>query len=322
MDLPIPTLHDVLGARTLIQRHLAPLPTPLRRYPGLDQLLGAQIYVKHENHLPTCAFKVRGGINLVAQLSQDERRNGVIAASTGNHGQSVAYAAQRFGVPAIIGVPYGANPGKVAAMRGFGADVRELGEDFDAARLAVEQLAAEHGHRYVHSGNEPLLVAGVATYTLEILEQQPDIEVIIVPVGGGSGAAGTCIAAKGINPAIQVIGVQSEAAPAAFRAWQSGELVQVRSHTFAEGLATGTPFAYPQQILRERLDDFVLVSESALRDTVTLLIEHAHTLPEPAGAAALAAALLLRERLAGRKVAVILSGGNISLPQLQGILGA
>lgn len=321
MDLFTPTLRDVLAARAYVQRYLSPLPTPLRRYPGLDQVIGAEVYVKHENHLPTCAFKVRGGVNLVAQLSTEERQRGVIAASTGNHGQSVAYATQLFRVRAIIGVPEGANPGKLAAMRGMGAEVRALGSDFDAARLAVAQLAREHGYRYIHSGDEPLLIAGVATHTLEILEQQPDIEVIIVPIGGGSGAAGACITAKHINPAIQVIGVQSEAAPAAFRSWQSGHPVEVPSRTAAEGLATGSPFALPQRILREHLDDFVLVSEAALHTAVLLLIEHAHTLPESAGAAPLAAAMLLRERLAGRKVALILTGGNISLAQLREILG-
>lgn len=320
MELPIPTLHDVVAARTLITRYLAPLPTPLRRYSGLDALVGTEVYIKHENHLPTCAFKVRGGINLVAQLSAEERQRGVISASTGNHGQSVAYAARCFGMRAIIGVPYAANPGKVAAMRGFGAEVRELGVDFDAARRAVEQLAASEGYRYIHSGDEPQLIAGVATHTLEILEQQPDIDVIIVPVGGGSGAAGACIVAKQINPAITVIGVQSAAAPAAFRSWQAGQPIEVPSATFAEGLATGTPFALPQRILRQHLDDFVLVSDAALREAVLLLMEHAHTLVEGAGAAALAAALLLRERLAGRKVALILSGGNLSMEQLRAML--
>lgn len=320
MQLVVPTLDDVRTAHELIHRHITPLPTALRRYPGIDELVGTQVFLKHENHLPTCAFKVRGGINLIAQLSEEERQRGVIAASTGNHGQSVAYAAQLFGVRAIIGVPHGANPGKVAAMRGFGAEVRELGPDFDAACNAVAQLAAAEGYRYVHSGDEPLLVAGVGTYTLEMLEAQPDIDTIIVPIGGGSGAAGACIVAKSINPQIRVIGVQAEAAPAAYHSWRQRERVAVPSATFAEGLATGNPFDFPQQILRTHLDDFVLVSDVALSTAVQLLLEHAHSLVEPAGAASLAAALGLREQLAGRKVALVISGGNISMAQLRQIV--
>lgn len=315
-----PTLHDVLAARGQVQRYLGPLPTPLRRYAGLDALIGTEVYLKHENQLPTCAFKVRGGVNLISQLSEADRRRGVIAASTGNHGQSVAYAAQLFGVKAIIGVPYDPNPGKVAAMRGFGAEVRELGASFDAARLAVEALAQTEGYRYIHSGDEPLLVAGVATYTLEILEQQPTIDTIIVPIGGGSGASGVCIVAKSINPAIQVIGVQAEAAPAAYRSWREEHPVYIPSATFAEGLATGAPFALPQAILRTHLDDFVLVSEAALREAMLLLMEHAHTLAEGAGAASLAAALKLRDQLVGRKVALVVSGGNVAINQLRQVL--
>jgi len=192
---------------------------------------------------------VRGGINLVSQLSDEERRRGVIAASTGNHGQSVAYAARLFGVQATIVVPEDANPGKVEAMRGLGAKIVFHGRDFDQARQHCEALAAQRGYRYIHSGNEPLLIAGVATETLEVLEDQPDIEVIIVPIGGGSGAAGACIAAKAINPAIQVIGVQAEKAPAAYRSWKERRLVEARMETAAEGLATRTAFALPQSIL-------------------------------------------------------------------------
>ncbi len=313
--LPIPTFRDVLTAKQIIARYLP--RTPLYRYPALDELLGAEVYVKHENHQPVGAFKVRGGINLMAQLSEEERARGVIAASTGNHGQSVAYAARLFGVRAIIGMPEGANPGKVAAIRGLGAEVLFHGRDFDEAREHVEGLAAEHGYRYVHSGDEPLLIAGVATQTLEIVEDQPDVEVIIVPVGGGSGAAGACLAAKAVNPAIAVIGVQSEAAPAAYRSWKEGRLVEDRMGTFAEGLSTRTAFALPQRILREHLDDFVLVDDGAIYRAIVLLLERTHNLAEGAGAAPLAAALKLRDELQGRKVALILSGGNLSLARLR-----
>ena len=204
--MQIPTLLDILAA----QRRLRPyLPrTPMHHYPALDALIGTAVYVKHENYQPIGAFKVRGGINLLAQMSAAERAAGVIAASTGNHGQSVAYAARLFGVTARIVVPEGANPGKVAAMQGMDAEVILHGARFDDARRHCEELAQAHGYRYIHSGNEPALIAGVATEALEMLEDEPGLEVIIVPIGGGSGAAGVCLAAKAINPSLRVIGAE------------------------------------------------------------------------------------------------------------------
>jgi threonine dehydratase len=311
---PVPDLADVLAARQRIAPYLR--PTPLYRYPALDAAGGAALWVKHENHQPVGAFKVRGGVNLVSRLDADERRRGVIAASTGNHGQSVAYAADLFGVRAVICVPEQANPVKVESMRALGAEVVLHGRDFDAAREHCEQLAASGGYRYIHSGNEPDLIAGVATCTLEILEARPDTDVIVVPVGGGSGAAGACLVAKAVRSSVEVIGVQSAAAPAAYRSWQAGTLVAAANSTFAEGLATGTAFDLPQQVMRELLDDFVLVSEEALRAATRLMIAKTRNLVEPAGAAALAAVLADPGRFAGRTVAVVCSGGNISPAQL------
>jgi threonine dehydratase len=311
---PTITLADVLEARRRIGPHLR--ATPLYPYAGLDELTGAEVWVKHENHQPVGAFKVRGGVNLVSQLGDDERRRGLIAASTGNHGQSIAFAARLHGVAARICVPEHANPVKLAAMDALGAELIVHGKDFDAAREHSERLAAEHGYRYVHSGNEPLLIAGVATETLEIVEDLPDVDTIVVPVGGGSGAAGACIVAKAIRPGIEVIAVQSEAAPAAFRSWQARALLADENATFAEGLATRVPFELPQRILWEHLDDFVLVSEDEIRNANRLMIEHTRNLVEPAGAAPLAAALKLRNRLRGKRVALVLSGGNLSPAQL------
>ena len=307
----------MLAARQRLAPYLR--PTPLYRYPALDALTGAQLWVKHENHQPVGAFKVRGGVNLVSQLSADERRRGVIAASTGNHGQSVAYAADLFGVRAVICMPEQANPVKVESVRALGAEVVFYGRDFDEAREYGEKQATEHRYRYIHSGNEPSLITGVATCSLEILEDRPDVEVIVVPVGGGSGAAGACVAAKAVRSSVEVIGVQSEAAPAAYRSWRAGTLVEDATSTFAEGLATRTAFELPQQILRELLDDFVLVSEDALKAATRLMIEKTRNLVEPAGAAALAAVLSAPGRFAGRKVAIICSGGNISPAQLAGL---
>jgi threonine dehydratase len=319
VERQIPTLADVYAARLRIAPHLR--TTPLYAYGALSELVGAEIFVKHENHLPIGAFKVRGGVNLVSQLSDVERRSGVITASTGNHGQSIAFAAGLFDVKAIVCVPEGANPVKLAAMERLGAELVIHGRDFDDAREHCEGLAREHGYRYIHSGNEPHLIAGVGTATLEALETQPDLDVVIVPIGGGSGAAGACIAGKGIRPELEVIGVQSSAAPAAYRSWQSRQLLEDRMETRAEGLATRVAFELPQRILWERLDDFVLVDEDELERAVVRMIEGTRNLVEPAGAAPLAAALQLRDRLAGRKVALVLSGGNISPGQLSEILG-
>jgi threonine dehydratase len=316
----VPTFNDVLAARDRISPYLQ--PTALHRYPALDELVGTETWVKHENHQPICAFKVRGGINLVSQLSDDERRRGVVTASTGNHGQSIAYAARLFGVRAIVCVPEGANPVKVRSIRGLGAEIVTHGVDFDEARVLAARLAEEHGYRYIHSGNEPDLIAGVGTYALEILEKQPDIEVIIVPIGGGSGASGTCIVAKSMNPKIQVIGVQSAEAPAGYKSWKGRRLVEDRMGTIAEGLATRTAFELPQRILWEKLDGFVLVPDAEIKTAVRLMIETTRNLAEPAGAAALAAALKLKERLKGKRVALILSGSNITPVQLRELLAS
>ena len=318
MEWQVPTLSDVLSARRQIAPYLR--PTPLYAYPALSELVGAEVWVKHENHQPIGAFKVRGGVNLVSRLDDAERRRGVVTASTGNHGQSISFAGRLFGVRAVVCVPEGANPVKLASMRALGGELVEQGRDFDEARENAEALAAEHGYRYIHSGNEPHLIAGVGTHTLEIIEEQPELDVVIVPIGGGSGAAGACIAAKSIRRSIEVIGVQSEAAPAAYRSWASRSLLEDRMATRAEGLATRVAFELPQQILWEQLDDFVLVGEDDLEQAVLLMLEHTRNLAEPAGAAPLAAALQLRDRLAGKRVALILSGGNISPGHLREIL--
>jgi len=313
-DFAIPDLSDVLAARRRIALYLQ--PTPLYSYPALDALTGTRVFVKHENHQPIGAFKVRGGVNLISQLGPDDRRRGVITASTGNHGQSVAYAAHAFGVPAVVCVPERANPVKLESMRALGAEVISHGQDFDDAREHCEKLATERGFRYIHSANEPALIAGVATYALEILEALPDVDVIVVPVGGGSGAAGACIVSTAVRTSIEVVGVQSAAAPAAYRSWRARALVEDSTATLAEGLATRTAFELTQRILWERLDDFVLVSEADLTDATRLMIEKTRNLVEPAGAAALAAVLAAPGRFAGRRVAIVCSGGNISPEQL------
>lgn len=316
-EAAMPSLRDVIAARPHVYRYLR--PTPLHRYAGLGELVGAEVWVKHENHLPVGAFKVRGGLNLVAQLSEKERASGLFTASTGNHGQSIAYAARAHGLRATIAVPEGANPGKVAAMRGLGAEVAFHGPDFDSAREWVMGIAAAQGGRFV-GPTEELLIHGVGTYALEIVEDLPEVDAIIVPVGAGSGVCATAIVAKTINPAIQVIGVQSAQAPAIQMSWASGKTVSADMRTVAEGLATRVPFENTQRIMRQYLDDFVLVDDAAIDDAILLLLEHTHNLAEGAGAASLAAAIKLRQRLAGKNVVLVMSGGNLGMDQLRRLL--
>lgn len=314
-----PTFRDVLLAQRRIKAYLP--RTPLYTYPALDELLEARVYVKHDNHLPTSAFKVRGGVNLISQLSPEERGRGVIAASTGNHGQSVAFAARLVGARARVVVPERPNPGKVAAMRGMGAEVLFHGPTYDEARAHAEALAAEHGYRYISSGDEPLLIAGVATQALEMLEDEPELDALFVAVGAGTGAAGACIVADAIAPGCRVVGVQAAASPAAYESWRRGELATAPNRTFAEGLATGAGFDLPQRILRERLREFVLVSDEEILRGMLWLAERAHTLAEGAGAAPLAGAYKLREDVRGRRVGVVCCGANTTLENLRRALG-
>lgn len=315
-----PSLPDVYAARPRVYSSLK--PSPLLKHPMLDEALGLDLWIKHENHNPTCAFKVRGGLNLVAQLSDEERRRGVISASTGNHGQSIAWAARLHGVRCRIVVPSGNNPEKNASIRAMGAELVEHGRDFDESREYVERLAAGEGWRYVHSGNEPHLLAGVGTYALEIFDELPDAGVILVPIGGGSGACGCCIVRRGLNTATEVIGVQAERADAFARSWRGpSRIVADKADTFAEGLATRTTFDLTFNYLKEQLDDIVTLTEEQLADGVRMALRCTHNLAEGAGGATIAAAKALRERLSGRKVVCVMSGGNIDGRTLRRVMG-
>jgi threonine dehydratase len=309
-----PVFADILQARKTIRPYLQ--PTPLISYPALNSLLDAEVYVKREDCLPTSAFKVRGGINLVANLTPDERAEGIICSSTGNNGQSLAYACRLFGVPCLVGVPADANPVKVQAMRALGAEIVFHGETFDDARQHVERLAVERGARYVHSANEPLLIAGVATAALEVFEALPDLDYYFVPLGGGSSAAGACIVAKTVRPRTRVVAVQSAQAPAGYESWKAGQVREAPMHSIAEGLATGWGYELPQNILRDLLDDFLLVDDAEMEQAIAVYVEHCHALAEQAGAAALAGAIKDRDRVRGKMVALVLSGANITLAQL------
>ena len=314
-----PTFKNVLSARKRIAPYI--WRTPLHHYLGLDRLLDAEVWVKHENHQALGSFKVRGGINLLSQLSEMEKLKGVITASSGNHGQSIAYSANLFGAKCVVCVPKDANPDKVASIKRLGSEVIHFGAYFDQTREYAEQISREEGYKFIHAVNEPLLIEGVATYTMEIIEDLPDVDVIIVPLGGGSGASGACIVAKHINPDIEVIAVQSAEAPAAYLSWKNGSLTKADMTSRAEGLATGSGYELPQEILKELLDDFLLVTDAEMEEAISIHLENTHNLAEHAGAASLAAALQLKDRLCGKKIALVMSGGNLSLSGLKAAIG-
>jgi threonine dehydratase len=314
-----PTYADVVTAAKVVHAYLK--PTPLYEWPALSRLLGCRYFLKHENHTPTTAFKVRGGIYLVSRLSDEQKRRGIIGCTTGNHGQSLAYACRLFGVRCVLVVPQNNNPDKIAAMRALGAELIEHGRDFDEARLHCEAICRQEGLRYVHSANEPDLIAGVGTYALEIFDELPQPDVILVPVGLGSGICGTALVAAARHPATRLIGVQSELAPAVTLSWREGRPIETDTpRTFAEGMATRMPAEMTLAIMRRYVHDMVLASEEELREAICLLLRVTHNLAEGAGAASTAAAFRLREQLAGKTVVGVLSGGNLDLRELARIV--
>ena len=319
--LPV-TFDDIVAAREFISPYL--LKTPLVRLSKISDELGCDYYAKLENLQPIGAFKVRGGVNLVGTATPEERANGIVSASTGNHGQSIAYGGRLFNTRVIIYAPAeNVNAAKVEAMRKLGAEVRLHGRDFDEARLECERVGREEGMRYVHSANEPRLIAGVGTIGLEILEDLADVDVIVVPAGGGSCASGHCVVIKHLNPKVRVIAVQSDAAPAMWHAWRNRNLDPYPTmKTEHEGLATRVPFEMTTRILWELLDDFVLVSDEDIRDAIRVLARNAKQVAEGAGAASLAGAIKLRDQLQGKKVVGILTGGNIPPDKFAAVLNS
>jgi threonine dehydratase len=308
------SLANTLGAREILRPHLA--PTPLRQYPGLNRHIGAQVYIKHENHNPTGTFKIRGGINLMHHLVKSDT-TGVVTYSTGNHGASVAASARMFGLTAVVVVPQNSNPLKLQNIRDAGAELIEYGQDFEAAGRKVTQLAEARGLYFVHPANEPCLINGVGTEFLEIIEKVPDLDVMIVPMGAGSEAAAAINVLKRIRPKIEIIAVQAEASQAAYRSWKAGKIVSAANDTFAGGVATGTAYDVPFSLYKNALADFILLSEEELYQGIALAAHHTRNLTEGAGSACLRAAFKIRDRLNGKKVALQMSGGNASGLELQ-----
>ena len=305
-------LDGVLRAAEVVGRVLP--PTPSWSYPVLDRRVGGRVVVKHENVQPTGAFKVRGGVNLAASLTPEELRRGLVTASTGNHAQSTAYAARLAGTRAVVVMPASAPAVKRDAVAALGAEVVVHGPDLGEAASHARALAARDGLRWVSPGDDPAIVLGHATLHLELFTAHPDLEVLFVPIGSGTSAAGACLVRDVLAPHCRVVGVQSSAAPAAHDSWRTGTLATAACRTRVAGLATCAGYALPQSVLAAGLDDFVLVDDDAIDAAARVLATDAHTLAEGAGAASLAA--LLSFPAAPAVSGVVVSGGNASLEEL------
>jgi threonine dehydratase len=312
----LPSYADVVAAGEVVGRELA--ATPLVSHPMLDRAAQAEVLVKHEHVLPTGSFKVRGGVHLASQLSSAEAARGLVTTSTGNHAQSVAYAARLAGVTATVVMPTSAPACKRDAVEALGATVVTRGAVLGEAAAHARDLAESTGASYVDP-TDPRILLGHATAYLELFRTAtPDV--VYVPIGSGTGAAGACLVRDVLAPDCRVVGVQSAAAPAGWRSWKAGEIVTAPCGTRASGLATTTGYPLPQALLRDRLDDFVLVTDDQIDAAARLLATRAHTLAEGAGAASLAALLADRERPA--RAAVVCTGGNASTEEIARLAAA
>ncbi|HEX6049122.1 MAG TPA: threonine/serine dehydratase [Gemmatimonadaceae bacterium] len=315
------TLDDIVAARDRI-RPFVPV-SPLRAYPVLDAEIGhgIRVLVKHENFNPTNSFKVRNAFSLVTALGDEERRRGVVAATRGNHGLGIAYAGKTFGVPVTICVPVGNNPEKNAAVRALGARLIENGRDYDESVLVADAIVRDEGACLAHSTNDARIIAGAGTMSLEIAEQEPQLDALVIAVGGGSQAVGAMTVMRALKPNVHVYAVQAAGASASHDGWHAREPRTVPvANTFADGLATRSTYAMTFPALCEGLTDFITVTDGEIAEAVRLLMRTTHSLVEGAGAAGLAGLLALRERLAGQRVGVVASGGNIDEATLRRVI--
>jgi threonine dehydratase len=316
------THDDVLAARERLGPHL--VPTPLRRHALLERAVGGgiELYAKHENFQPTGSFKIRNGLALVTGLDDAQRARGVVGASTGNHGQGVAYAGARLGVGVTICVPAGNNPAKIDAMRAYGARVVEEGRDYDESVQVMERIARDEGLAIAHSTNDPRVIAGAGTMTLEILEEEPALDALIVAVGGGSQAVGAMTVARALRPSLEVYGAQAAGASAQHDSWHAREpRTTERAATFAEGVATRRSYDLTFPALRDGLAGFVTVTDAEIAAAMRTIVSTTHTLVEGSGAIGVAALAKLRDRLEGKRVAVVFCGANESVEVLRKVLG-
>lgn len=320
MPWPI-TYNDVVDAERRIRPYLT--PTPLRNYPLLDEALGVRVLVKHENHQPTCAFKVRNGLAVISNLTDEEKKAGVVAASSGNYGQGLAWAGGQLGVKVTICTPTSVAEEKIRAMRGFGAELIIEGDYYDQANEVMNRMVAERGMIPAHGVNHPQCPAGAGTMTLEILEQaaamDEAVDTFFYAIGGGSQAVGAMTVLREKLPGANVIGVQSAQAATQQKAWakRTPNPKGDPPRTIAEGVATAATYDLTFDAICQGLADFMLVEDDELVDAMRLLITACHTLPEPAGAAGVAAVMKHRAALAGQTVVVVISGANVSMEMLR-----
>lgn len=311
------SLPEVLRAQKVISWYLKEIPLIYNK--GLSELTGAEIYIKHENHNPGGSFKIRGGLNIMHHLKQSGVK-GVITFSTGNHGISIATAANWFGLEAVIVVPMGNNSAKNLQIKQAGAELIEAGETFEEAALIVEQLQKERNLYFIHAANEPHLINGVGTEFLEIIKELPDMDGIILPLGAGSEIAAAVTVLKQIKPNIEIYAVQAEQSKAAYLSWKSQKIETSKNNTFAGGFATGSAYKLPFQIYKDQLTDFVLLTENEIKDGIAMAIKHTHNLAEGAGASTIMAALKLSDTLKGKKVVLQMSGSNLDYNMLKKVV--
>jgi threonine dehydratase len=315
------TLAEAERARERTRPYLS--PTPLLDHPVLDARIGhgLRVLVKHENHQPTGSFKVRNALAAVTALSAEERSRGVVAATRGNHGLGVAWAGKRLGVRVTICVPLGNNPEKNEGMRALGAELIERGKDYDESVLTALELVQTRGYRLVHSTNDRDVIAGATTLALEIVEQAPDLDALVIAIGGGSQAVGALTVARGLAPRLRVFGVQAAGASAIHDGWHlKTPFKKDSASTFADGLATRSTYAMTFDALCEGLAGFVTVTDAEIAEAVRLLLSTTHNLAEGAGAAGLAGLLKLAPSLAGKRVGIVISGGNLDRETLRRVL--
>ena len=314
-------LDAITSARDRIRPYVP--VSPMRSYPTLDAEVGQgiSVTVKHENFNPTNSFKVRNGFSLVTALSDDERQRGIVAATRGNHGLGLALAGRTFGVPVTICVPLGNNPEKNAGMRAFGARLIERGRDYDESLAVAEDVMRADGATLAHSTNNPHIIAGAGTMSLEIVEQDDSLDALVIAVGGGSQAVGAMVVMRSLRPNVRVYAVQAAGAPATYESWHAGEpRVTPTATTIADGLATRSTYELTFAALREGLADFITVTDAEIANAMRILLRTTHSLVEPAGATGLAGLLAMGERLAGQRVGVVLSGGNVDADTLRRVL--
>jgi threonine dehydratase len=312
-EYPI-SISEAIRSRSIVRNYVK--PTQLINYEGLSKLIGANVYIKHENHNPTGTFKIRGGVNLIYHLKQRGIK-GVITFSTGNHGLSIATAARWFGMNAVVVVPKNNNPVKNRAIVECGAELVEAGTTFEEASQTVDKLCQERSLYYAHPANEPLLINGVGTEFLEIMEDLPDIDVMIVPIGAGSEAAAAITTLRTFRRNIKVVAVQAKDSPAAYNSWKKKEICNAPNTTFAGGFATGKAYEIPYSIYKDGLDDFVLITEDEIYHAISLALHYTHNLTEGAGASSIMAAYKIREKLKGKNVVLQMSGCNASPEEIE-----